>query len=33
MADLEQEEAQAKTRPGQLPLFEGEVPPWDDEAT
>ena len=32
MADLEDEE-QAKTRPGQLPLFEGEVPPWDDEAT
>jgi sec-independent protein translocase protein TatB len=32
MADLELEET-TKSRPGQLPLFEGEVPPWDDEAT
>ncbi|MDQ6641742.1 MAG: sec-independent translocase [Actinomycetota bacterium] len=32
MNDIEEEE-RAKTRPGQLPLTQGEAPPYDDEAT
>lgn len=33
MSDIEAEEERAKTRPGQLPLAFGEMPPYDDEST
>jgi sec-independent protein translocase protein TatB len=33
MAEIEEEDQRPKTRPGQLPLLAGEVPPYDDEAT
>ena len=34
MAEIDEEEDERpKPRPGQLPLLEGEVPPYDDEAT
>ncbi len=33
MAEFDEDESVAKTRPGQLPLLAGEAPPYDDEAT